>query len=545
MRRLVSLPLLVLALTETRAVRAQDVLDRVEPTRLEDRADDKAANEVDLTADFETPNIDLAPNHKAVFVGAIEIVGLTGLRNSDFSDIVQGFIGRALESSEIASLTDALAGRARKRFPLATAWVEPQDVRGGILRVHIDEGRIDAVELAGFRNDRLASLLNGIVTGRPVTARELERVLLLVGDVEGITIRKTSVRRNDARNTLLVEGSYARFRGQLAIDNDTIEPIGPLETLGFAQANGLFSHDDSLQAYFIVALPQPEELGFARLRYAKRIDEAGTEISLAASYSRSVPGAYLAPLAIVSQSWWGALGASRPLMRSVRGSMWLEGSFSWREVDQQRANAPARLDRLSVARLRLVGSARVAGGVLQSSAAFSQGLDMLGATRGAGATASRPDADGSFTSLLLSASWSGQIAGALGARAAVRSQLASGPLLLSEEIGLGGATFARGYDYSERTGDRGTMGYLEVAYGFKRVGPVQGLKPYAFLDGGRVANLQGGPGGGSLFSGGGGIRIDADPKTDAAVEIAAPLSGIRYESGDKSVRIRMSLTRYF
>lgn len=545
MRWLVSLPLLVLAFTESRAARAQDVLDRVEPTRLEDRTEDQAANEVDLTADFEDTNVDLAPGDKAVFVGAIEIVGLTALRNSEFADIVQGYIGRSLVSAEIAALTDALAGRARKRFPLATAWVEPQDVRAGILRVQLDEGRVDAIELAGFRNERLEKLLGRLVTGRPATAGELEGALLLAGDVKGISIGKTSVRRKDTRNTLVVEGSYSRFRGQQSVDNDTIEPIGPLETFGSFQANGLLSHDDSLQAYFLAALPEPEELGFVRLRYAKRIGNADTEMSLAGSYSRSVPGSYLAPLAIVSESWWAALGISQPLMRSVRRSLWLEGSFSWREVDQRRANTASRLDRLSVARLRLLGSTALAGGVLHASGALSQGLDMLDATPGGSTMASRPDADGTFTSLLLAASWSGQIAGALGARAAVRSQLASGPLLLSEEIGLGGASFARGYDYSERSGDRGTMGYLEVNYDFKRVGPVQGLKPYAFLDGGRVTNLRGGLGGGSLFSAGGGIRLDVDRRTDAAIEVATPLSGNRFETGDESFRFRGSLTRYF
>ena len=546
MRRLVSLPFLICGLMNSFAAIAQDALDRVEPTRLEERTADKAQAEADVTADFGTANADLALDGKAVFVGAIEIVGLTVLKNADFADIVQRFIGGPLDASQIAALTDALAARARTRFPLATARVAPQDVVGGILRVHVDEGRIDAVELAGFRNETLTTLLSRLVTGRPATAGELETALLLAQDVEGVSIHETTIRREGDRNTLVVKGSYARFRGQVSVDNDSIEPIGPFETFGFAQANGLLSHDDSLQAYFLAALPQPRELGFARLRYARRIDTAGTEISVAASYSRSAPGSYLAPLDILSESRWASIGFARPLVRSVAGSVWLDGSLSWRELHQERAGTLSRLDRLAVARARLLGSARVAGGVLQSSGTVSQGLDLFGATRLGDAMTSRPDADGSFTSLVLSASWTRQLTGAIGIRAAVRSQLASAPLLVAEEIGLGGAAFARGYDYSERSGDQGTMGYLELNYGRKpKSGPVQGVKPYVFLDGGRVTNLRDGSGGGSLFSAGGGVRLDVDRRTDAAIEIAAPLSGNRFESSSKRPRLRVSLTRFF
>lgn len=547
MRRQFGLLFATLGLFGSFAASAQDVLDRVETSRLEERKVDQVDPQRDAKLDVETEAASAdGQTGESILVGAIEIVGLSELRNSAFSDIVQEFIGRSLSPSEVSNLADRLAARARVRFPLASARIAPQDVVGGILRVEIDEGRLDGFELSGFSNRRLETILQALVTGRPTTTVELERALLLARDLDGISIRETTIRREYGRTILVVRGDYSRFRGQLTVDNDTTKPIGPFEIFGFVQANGLISHDDSLQAYLLLALPQPEELGFVRLRYARRINDTGTEVSVAGSFSQSRPGSYLSPLDITSESRLASIGFSHPLKRSVRSSLWLDGSVSFRELRQERAGAPSRLDRLSVARLRLIGSARVAGGVLQSSGTLAQGLDVLDATRAGNSMASRPDADGTFTTLVLSGQWSRPIAGPLEIALGVRTQLASDPLLVSEEIGLGGARFARGYDYSERSGDQGTMGYLELAYGLDRkIGPFNGLAPYVFVDGGEVSNLSNGGGGGSLVSAGGGVRLDVDRRTDAAVEVAAPLSGDRYETDSQDARIRVSLTRHF
>lgn len=546
MHRLASLVLSVPSLTASCAAYAQDALDRLEPSRAEqqkfDRLDEVPEDQVNVD-----PTVEGATHGgDAVNVGAIEIVGLTELSNADFADIVQEHIGQSLAPSQVSTLTEQLAVRARSRFPLATVRVAPQDVDGGILQVDIDEGRVDRIKLDGFANRHVQAILGTLVTGRPVTAFELERAILVARDAAGVSIREATIRQEAGRNVLVAKGSFNRFRGRLTLDNDTITPIGPFEALAYAEANGVLGDDDTLQASALLALPEPEELGFGRVRYAKRVGKRGAEVAIAASYSRSRPGSYLAPFGIQGVSRSASIGVVQPLTRLALHSLWLEATLSFRELQQDRQGQPARLDQLSLARLGLFGTARVLGGSLRAGATASQGLDIIAGGRSAGTVRSRPDADGTFTTLLLTAQWKAQLAGPWGVEAAVRTQLASRPLLVSEEIGLGGAAFARGYDYSERSGDQGTMGYLEVSYNLDRkVGPFDSLKPYIFVDGGVVRNLEKGRGGGSLLSAGGGIRFDVDRWTDAAFEIAAPLSGNRYETDSTAPRIRVSLTRHF
>lgn len=546
MRWVVSIVIAIIALTGSFAAAAQEVLDRVEPTRIEERKVGTVEGNAETVVEVERPRTSAAPDGTSIFVGGIEITGISSLKNSYFSDIIQSYMGRTLNSKEVEALTDKLATRARGRFPFASARVAPQELEAGILRVEIDEGRLDEIELKGFENRRIALLLNSLATGTPVTAMQLERVLLLARDVDGVRLQETTVRREGDRNILVVKGIYDRFRGQISFDNDSTKPIGPYETFGYIQANGLLSHDDSLQAYVLSALPQPEELAFVRVRYANRIDNAGTELSVAGSVSRSEPGSYLAPLDIVGQSWMASVGLARPLQRTVRSSLWIDASMSLRQLRQQRAGNLSRRDRLAVARVGLAGTARIAGGTVQSRVTVSRGLPILGASRMGDPMSSGRDADGIFTAATFSAQWSRPIAGKLGTMVAVRSQIADRPLLVSEEIGLGGARFGRGYDYSERSGDQGAMGYLEINYDLdKKVGPFAGIKPYVFVDGGKVSNLSRGSGGGTLVSTGGGMGFDVDRWTDASLEVAAPLSGNRYETGSQSPRIRFSLTRYF
>jgi len=482
----------------------------------------------------------------AVDVGAIEIVGLTTMRRADFADIVEHYIGRTLSAADLAALADQLAGRARARYPLATATIEPQTITAGVLRVRIDEGTIDEVRVEGSDTPAIRAALAPLVDGAPVTSAALERRLLIAGDIDGVTIGKAKVVREDDRNILVVPTSYEHVRAQVTLDNDSTKPLGPLELYGNLRVNGVLSSDDTLQLFALDTVPELDELAFGRVRYGKRIGTDGSEVSLTASYSHSAPGAYLEPYDIEGESWLAGASVLHPLLRRQQQSLWLEGSINYREVRQSQADRLLREDKLTVAQFGVYGYGRLAGGTLRVSSTLSQGLDLLDATQSGDPFASRDDADATFTALNMFADWTHAIAGPVSVKFAVRSQLAAQPLLVSEEIGLGGAAFVRGYDYSERSGDQGAMASAELQYDWdRRFGFARGAKLYAFVDGGRVTNLEDGYGSGSLFSTGGGIRADVDAHTDASLEIAVPLSGPRYDTGNADPKVRFSLTRYF
>jgi hemolysin activation/secretion protein len=90
------------------------------------------------------------------------------------------------------------------------------------------------------------------------------------------------------------------------------------------------------------------------------------------------------------------------------------------------------------------------------------------------------------------------------------------------------------------------MGMAELRYRIDRpLGLAKRAQIYAFVDGGSVKNLAGGFGSGALASAGGGVRTDLTWTLGANLEVAVPLSGPRYETGDRTPRINFKFSKSF
>jgi hemolysin activation/secretion protein len=176
----------------------------------------------------------------------------------------------------------------------------------------------------------------------------------------------------------------------------------------------------------------------------------------------------------------------------------------------------------------------------------SRGLGIFGATPAGDPLASRWDANDTFTTLSSGADWARDFGENVSFRLSMLNQISSDPLLVSEEIGLGGTGFLRGYDWSERSGDEGVVGLAEMRYALDRpLGLARRAQLYAFMDGGKVTNQGGGYGSGALASAGGGVRADLTGSFGVNFELAVPLTGPRYDTNSKAPKISFRLIKAF
>jgi hemolysin activation/secretion protein len=526
---------------------AQTALDRVDPTRIApvDREPPtetpapKPSIEVQASsgADASTP---------AVMVGAMTFAGLVSLSPVDFNDIVARYVGRTVSGDELAVLAGEVADRARARgFAFASAWIAPQRLTAGVLEIRVDEGRIDAVRVIGDAHSAVDAALAPLV-GRPGRLDEVERRILLADDIDGVRIRRSRFVRERGFGILLVEVERSSSTVRLVVENDSTAPVGPEQVRLDVELDALLATDDALTVTYVTVLTAPEELQYVRARYAKRISHHGTE--LAASFSRTAthPGSYLAPLNIRGSSWFGELTLLHPLHRRRDGSLWFTAGLDVRDIAQRRAGRLLRHDRIAAYRVGLYGNTELGGGRLRGNATLSHGLDWLGSSDAGDPLLSRRDAAGEFTTLTGWVDWTRKLGGQFDLRLAGRGQLANEALLVAEEIGLGGQSFLRAYDYSERSGDQGVMGLAEVRYDWRNpLGLGRKAQLYTYVDGGRVSNLEDGFGTGSLASAGGGIRADVSSTIDAGFEVAVPLTGPRYETGTREPRFNFRLLKLF
>lgn len=482
-----------------------------------------------------------------IFVGAITVSGLQALVPADFADIIAERIGRTLTSDDLAALANAISERMRARgFPLGTARIEAQRLTNGVLVVRADEGRIDEIRIDGASLEAVREALAPLQNARPVRLRDIERRLLIAGDIDGVQVQSSRFFREGDRGILLVKVTHDRVAAWSNLSNQGTRPVGPEQARLQVNVHGVLASDDSLTLSYSAAAFEPRELQFGYIRYEKRISPSGTEIALSGSGSVSHPGAYLQDLNIKNRSWYLGISALQPLLRRKKASYWLEGEFGVRNLVQWREGLQTRRDQLAVGRLTAYGYRNFVGGRLRTSLTLSQGLGILDATETGDPLASRRDADGTFTAANAWADWTSDLGSNVSIRVAAQGQLASQPLLISEEAGLGGTSFLRGYDWGERTGDQGAMGMAELRYALKRpFGVLKQAQLYAFVDGGTVSNHDDGFGGGSLASAGGGLRLDITSHLGATLELAVPLTGPRYDTGDRTPKVNFSLGRSF
>lgn len=479
--------------------------------------------------------------------GAIRVEGAVELGPEAFAAAIEPYLGRALGAEELRALTRDVAEVARRAgFGLATAFVPQQSLIAGVLRVEVDEGRIDAVEVGGNARAAVEVRLGGVVTGRPLRTIELERRLLLAADIPGVSLGRARVVRRDGRNILVVDASIDRVRGWASVDNSGSGPVGPIRARVTADFNSALIAGDRLSVGGVLTPVQPREFQYGEISYTAPIGRNGTEASVAAYAGHSDPGGSLRNLDVAGVSVQAEARVTHPLLRSRAASLWGSVAFLVRDSTLDQMGGRVRDDRIVSASAVLSGNASIAGGRLRVRLAYVQGLDILGMTARGDPLASRNDAGGPYSKIEFWTEYERPLGHGFGIDLRGAGQLASRPLLASEEMGLGGGQFLRGFDYWEMAGDQGAVISGELRYDLRRglPGPLTRLQLYLYTDSGRVSNLAGGSGGGTLASAGGGVRAWLAHDFQASAEIGVPLTRGAFDE-DVDPRFSFSLGTRF
>ena len=479
------------------------------------------------------------------FVGAIRITGARQLPVNAFSSAIEPFVGQRLGQDDLARLSRAIADIARKRgFVFATAWVPQQSLSLGILTVRLDEGEVSRVKINGPDNHQVRKTLE-VLKGHAPSGDELERQLLLVADVPGIVLQKVRFEREGEKGVLVADVSKDRIKVYASVDNLGSETVGPVRAILSVDMANLLLDGDVLTVQGVATAVQPGELSYGAVRYAIPIGARGTTLAIHGSGGVTKPGGALIGSGVRGRSGEAGIGLSKAIIRNRKFNASVSGDFSVLAVQQSAGEFRFRDDRVTTLSLGFAADTALLGGRLSENVNVVRGLSLFGATRFGDPRATRDDASGRFTSLNAYVDWTGTITGPLSLKVSGTGQIASGPLLSVNEMGLGGSRFGRAYGYSERTGDEGVAGSVEARADFKKpVRFVDWLQLYAFADGGVVRNFDDGFGGGELYSGGAGLRARMG-KVNLGLESAFPINADRFDSGNRSARFNFQVSAGF
>ena len=428
----------------------------------------REAPELELERRPDRPDaaVDAGPSFQLV---DLVLVGNTVFEAAELRPLFADEIGRTITLAALYDIAGRIEAYHRDAGYILTRVIVPaQSVADGRFQVQVIEGFVSEVEVQGRprRAERLIrTYLNRLVDIRPINARDIERALLLINDIPGVTargfLRPAGAQVGSAQ--LVVDVTSSRFDGFGLVDNYGSRFSGPFGAAVGAQINGLTPFGDQTEVIFFSTVDAQEQRT-AQITYRQQVWRDLTGF-VRATYSDAEPQFTLADLDVQTRSIAVRAGLRYPVVRSRRTDLFVEGGIEITEAESDVLGAPFTDDSLRVIYAAAdAGYDDGLGGANAARLEVRRGLDLFGATDADSLLVSRIGASGAFTSVSGEVSRAQSLPAGFSLFAVVGGQYAADPVLANEEFALGSASFGRGYDPSEITGRHGVGGAVELRY---------------------------------------------------------------------------------
>lgn len=475
---------------------------------------------------------------KQVFtLGNVKVEGVTVYPKDHFKPLFAGMVGKKTSVADIQKVAAQITRQYRADgYVLTVAFVPTQNVGGdGMITIRVNEGYVSNLVFAGASpnmsvQDLTKTYAQKIQQQRPLKSDALERYLLLINDLPGMSARGILRPKSGepGASELVVLLDSKPMDAMLDINNRSSRYIGPWQTSLIIAENGQLGLDERTTLRSIVS-SNTKELRYISIQEEVPVGAEGTVVSISGSHARTQPGDTVAPLDVRGESNNAELKVIHPVLRSRLENLNVRASVdAHNSITNQLITTPQSKDRVRSVR---VGATYDVADQLQGvnlvDVEVSQGVKGLGATDD-GTGRSRIRGEHGYTKVALNASRTQLLPANFSLVTSAAGQYAFDPLLASEQMTLGGPAFGTAYDPAELSGDHGVAGKAELRYGEALDDAyVNAYQLYTYYDIGVVwlkkalASEQKEQ---SLSSAGAGVRVNFANNISGNVEMAAPLT---------------------
>jgi hemolysin activation/secretion protein len=488
--------------------------------------------------------------------------GVTVYESSEFLPFYEEYLSQEVSLADIYEIAGKVSNLyLADGFILSFAIVPAQTVRGGIIRIQVIEGFVSEIFVEGpaansifadpsgqARHDLVIAYAKKIVSEGPLRLSDLEKYLLLAGDLPGVTANGVlSPSQNiPGASDLVVVVDFDRANGFMSADNRGTRFVGPYQLgtgLNINSVAGLYEQ----VGVRLIGTSEYRELRLGSVTYQHQLGTEGTKLYLSAGRTFSEPGFTLEDLDIKSFTTTFGVSISHPWIRSRSENLSTTFEFDFRNTKTDSFKAPLSEDRLRVFRIGgvydFVDSLR---GINLIALKYSQGVDFMHAKISGSDLLSRENGHSDFGAVRADLSRLQSILPGLTLLGEATGQYSFSQLLASEEFGLGGERYGRAYDPYEISADHGVAAKLELQYGISDDGSIfKGIQIYGYYEFGAVwhrlkpavsSTGASGKSRESLASTGLGIRFNLTDYISGYVEATKPLTqpvSARGASGDE------------
>lgn len=140
-----------------------------------------------------------ASSQSRLYVQGYTLIGVTRFSDTQLIEVLKPYSGRELDTEQLHQAADALMQHYRNSgYFAAKVFIPPQQVQDGLITLDVYEGHLETggleVENKGQRID--SQIISDMLADRlspekPLHRQDMERVLLLVEDLPGVTVNST------------------------------------------------------------------------------------------------------------------------------------------------------------------------------------------------------------------------------------------------------------------------------------------------------------------------------------------------------------------
>lgn len=425
-------------------------------------------------------------------VNRLQIDGETLFSAGDLRAATSFKPGSLLTLSDLRNIASQITHFYNSRgYFLAQAYLPAQNIDGETVTISVIEGHYGKLSInnessvsVGVPRAMIASLGNGAI----IASAPLERRLLLLSDIPGVTVQSTlSPGEVAGTSDLLVNLKGSRLvSGGVEADNAGNRFTGAYRAGGTLNFNNPTGHGDILSLRALVS-----NSGFAYGRASYQTLFGSSTVGLAYSHITYALGHEFSPLGADGTADIAGVFASYPLVRSRRTNLNAVASADLKFFrDRVKAADTENRRTAKVFSFGFNGNhqdAILGGGYTVFSVGATAGDLRIRSPLDRAIDDATAHTRGGYIKLQAGVSRLQQLTDSLSVYVAIRGQVASKNLDSAEKMELGGAYAVRAYPEGEAYGDEGYVATAEARYLLPESLPIPGrLQLFGFVDAGAV-----------------------------------------------------------
>ena len=438
------------------------------------------------------PQLQPADQTQQVLVQSFSTQGNQLLSDAQLQTLLKPYLGKKQSYLSLAQLAAQIAQTYSDAGWVARVYLPEQDVTDGRIVFQIVEAIYGGAQLQGaapmrLKIDQVLSRLNAHQpVGKPLNTKALDRALLLIQDLPGVSVSASLQEGKDKSETALIlkTNDAPALIGDVGLDNAGSRSTGSRRVTLNANFNSPTGRGDLGSANWV----HSEGSDYLRLAYSVPVGDDGWRVGGNVSgFQYRVISPEFAALNANGNTRGVGLEASYPIVRSRQSNLYLQLRADYRHAHNE-SLAAVQSD-YSVESV----DATLSGNLFDSWGGGGANSAALGLSSGTVAPHSRDPVpavhpSGSFAKLHAALSRQQALTNKLSLFAAWSAQATGSQLESSQKFYLGGPIGVRAYPVSEGGGSAGQLANLELRYQMPANVTLAG-----FLDWGKVKNNDGTP----------------------------------------------------